>query len=82
MLILEHHSPEQYEIYLKNTKVDLCEDLIQAQKDVLFQRFHKAFSDSVMQACVDVARTLNFTELAEEMERDMRHEKLMNFLND
>lgn len=81
MLILEHNSPAYYAEQLENAKIELCDQIVQAPQTLLRKEFDAAHTDSIMQACIDIAKTLGFVKLAEEMQADMETEKLLTFLN-
>jgi hypothetical protein len=56
---------------------DLIAALIEIQKTLLREEFDSSLTDANARACIDIADTLGFFEMATEMEQDLEIEKLL-----
>lgn len=71
-------NPTQFLDIRNNKSQDLIADLIEMQKVRLRYEFDTALTDAHARACIDIADTLGFFELTEEMKQDLEIEKLLN----
>lgn len=70
-------NPKQFAELKIGVLAALCEDLIDVQKQHIRKEFDTARLDSTAQACIDIAHTLGFVELATEMESDLETERIL-----
>lgn len=70
-------NPTQFLDIRNNKAQDLIADLIEMQKVRLRYEFDTSLTDAHARACIDIADTLDFTELAIDMERDLEIERLL-----
>lgn len=73
-------NPKQFQELKTGVLAALCEEIIEVQKRHIRKEFDAARLDSSAQACIDMAHTLGFVELATEMESDLITERICSLI--
>ncbi len=73
-MIIQEINPRQKRTAIDQKIAQIKAELEDIQKRSLRAKFDKAVIDSTAEAAIETARNLGFTELADEMERDLQTE--------